>query len=114
MEKNWAAATLRSTKRGPRASAPPAAIAADALAVDAAVADSRTRITASPPASRENRAGRLTTPEETHEHHIPKAPEGIEEAGKATGEGGTTRAEKSRQTRCKRGSNCTDNSAVRQ
>ena len=37
-----------------------AAIAADAPALDAAVADSRTRITASPPASRANRAGNLT------------------------------------------------------
>ena len=52
---------LKVNEARPKGERPPAAIAADAPAVDAAVADSRTRITASPPASRANRAGNLTT-----------------------------------------------------
>src|SRR5215472_5511549 len=60
-EKKWEAATSRSTRRGPRANAPRAAIAADAPVVVAAVADSRMRITGNRLASRANRAGSLTT-----------------------------------------------------
>src|SRR5262249_28821382 len=91
-EKKWEAATSRSTKRGPRASAFGAAMTADAAVLVAA--DSRMRITANRLASRANRVGNVQllmmlawprTFEETHEHHVQKAPEGNETAGKATG-----------------------------
>src|SRR5215467_15053545 len=94
-EKKWAAAISRSTKRGPRVSDPRAAVAAaHAPVVVAAVADSLTRITANRLASRANLAGNprtlndvgvAPTFEETHEHHVQKAPEGNEATGKATG-----------------------------
>src|SRR5215472_9600149 len=62
-EKKWEAATSRSMKRGPRTSAPGAAVAAaDAPVVVTAAADSRMKITANRLASRANRAGDLTTP----------------------------------------------------
>src|SRR5262245_43333542 len=57
-EKKWEAATSRSTRRGPGVSAPRAAIgAADAPVVVAVAANSRTRTTESPPASRASHAG---------------------------------------------------------
>src|SRR5215470_12013863 len=61
-EKKWEAATSRSTKHDPRASAPRAAIAAvgDAPVLVAVAADSRMRITANRLASRANRAGNPT------------------------------------------------------
>src|SRR5262245_14786881 len=118
-EKKWAAATSRSTKPDPRASARHAATAAEgASALVAVAADSRTRITASPHASRANRAGNVlarikAASKETDEHYVPKTPEGTKAAGKTKGEGCQTRAEKSRETGRERNASHADDSADR-
>src|SRR5215468_7920470 len=106
MAKKWVAAPSRSMKLGLRETVLHAVTASDGpvaeaaavaiLAVAVAVTASPMRTTASRPASPANRAGkpRLSmnvewnrTSEETHEYHLPKASEGTQASGKATGEG---------------------------